>query len=97
MAELRFVVDTNVVVSAAMLPGSVPRQAFDLVIERGQLLLSPPILGELNDVLRRKRLDKYVSEEKRLLFLAALVRAAVLIETTTSVTECRDPKDDKFS
>jgi hypothetical protein len=40
--------------------------------------------------------DKYVTQTQRLEFLAALVREAELIDVVDVVTECRDPKDNKF-
>ena len=92
----RTVVDTSVAVSAVLLPRSVPRQAFDRAIERGRSLISAATVAELDEVLRRPRLDKYVAEEKRLEFLAALIREAELIDVTEVVTDCRDPKDNKF-
>jgi uncharacterized protein len=94
--EFRIVFDTNVAVSAVLLPRSVPRQAFDVAAERGQLLVSEATVAELEDVFRRTKFDKYVGEEKRLEFLSALVRDAELVEVTEVVQECRDPKDDKF-
>jgi predicted nucleic acid-binding protein len=72
--------DTNVVVSAALLPRSVPRQAFDRALEHGTILISPATVAELNDVFRRPRFDKYVHEDERLEFLATLVRDAELME-----------------
>ena len=94
--ELRFVFDTNTVVSAVLLRASVPRQAFDRAIRLGKLLVSRATIEELNEVLRRKGFDKYVLEEERFEFLTALVREAVLVEVTENINECRDPKDDKF-
>jgi predicted nucleic acid-binding protein len=46
----RSVLDTNVVVSAVLLPRSVPRQAFDLAFVRGVVLVSDSTLTELNIV-----------------------------------------------
>lgn len=94
--EPRFVLDTNVIVSALLLRRSVARQAFDRALENGKLLLSLATLDELDQVLRRRGFDRYVLEDERMQFLAALVREAVLIEVTETVTECRDPKDNKF-
>jgi putative PIN family toxin of toxin-antitoxin system len=88
--------DTNVVVSAVLLPRSVPRQAFDRALEHGTILISPATVTELNDVLHRPRFNKYVHEDERLEFLATLVRDAELVEVTAVVTDCRDPKDNKF-
>jgi putative PIN family toxin of toxin-antitoxin system len=95
-SDIRVVVDTGVAVSAVLLPRSVPRQAFDLAMERGRLLVSEATIAELDEVLRRPKFNKYTSEEKRLEFFAALVREAEVVEITEQVTGCRDPKDDKF-
>ena len=95
-SKLRVVFDTSVVVSAVLLPQSVPRQAFDRVQEQGKILISAATVDELNEVLRRQHFDKYVREAQRLEFLAALIREAELVDVTEVVTECRDPKDNKF-
>lgn len=95
-SDLRTVIDTSVVVSALLLPRSVPRQAFDVAAARGRLLVSDETIAELDDVLRRPQFDKYVSETQRLEFLAAFVRDAEVIDVVDEVTECRDPKDNKF-
>lgn len=94
--DLRFVFDTNAIVSALLLKHSVSRQAFDMAFASGELLLSLAVISELNEVLKRKQFDKYILEEERMQFLAVLVREATLIEITETITECRDPKDDKF-
>ncbi|SRR6266542_3821593 len=95
-SELRTVVDTSVAVSAVLLPRSVPRQAFDAAVARGRLLVSAATVAELDEVFRRPKFNKYLDEAKRLEFLAALVREAETVDVTESVTECRDPKDNKF-
>jgi len=95
-SELRFVFDTNVLISTLLLPQSVPRRAFDLAQERGKLLISAATIEELNSVLRRPRFDKYLREDDRLQFLAALVRESEVVQISEAVKECRDPKDDKF-
>jgi uncharacterized protein len=92
----RSVLDTNVVVSAVLLPRSVPRQAFDLAFVRGVVLVSDSTLTELNNVLRRPRFDRYVSEDERLRFLAKFIRDATVVEVTEVTTDCRDSKDNKF-
>src|SRR6266571_5275764 len=95
-SNVRVVIDTNVAVSAALLPRSVPRQAFDRALEHGTVLISSATVAELNEVLRRPRFDKYVREDQRLEFLAALIREAELVDVTEVVAECRDTKDNKF-
>jgi putative PIN family toxin of toxin-antitoxin system len=96
MSDRRFVLDTNVIVSALLLKQSTARQAFDKARAGGTLLLSLAAIGELNDVLKRKKFDRYLLEEERLEFLAKLVHEATLVEITVTVTECRDPKDNKY-
>ena len=92
----RFVLDTNVVVSAVLLPRSIPRQAFDLAFIRGIVLVSEFMLDELDDALRRPRFERYVSEDERLQFLTNFIRDATVAEVTEVITDCRDPKDNKF-
>jgi uncharacterized protein len=96
MSNLRIVVDTGVIVSAILLPLSVPRQAFDLARLSGRLLISEATVIELDEVLRRDKFNKYLSEEKRLEFLKSFVNEAEQVEVTDVVTACRDAKDNKF-
>jgi putative PIN family toxin of toxin-antitoxin system len=93
---VRVVVDTNVLVSAAILPQSVPRQALDLVLDHHQLLASAESLAEVTRVLSRARFNKYLSDGQRQAFLSALAAAAVAAAVTESVAACRDPKDNLF-
>jgi hypothetical protein len=95
-ARLRTVFDTNVLVSAVLLPSSVPRQAFDLASQLGKLLSSVPTICELDEVLRRPRFNRYLSEEERIEFLTTLVQEAELLTIVERVAVCRDSSDDKF-
>ena len=92
----RYVFDTNAIVSAVLLPRSKPRQAFDLAMRNGTVLVSDEVIEEWNDVLRREEFEKYITETLRVEFLAALLRDAELVDITEQVQECRDPRDDKF-
>jgi putative PIN family toxin of toxin-antitoxin system len=92
----RFVFDANVIVSALLLPRSVPRQALDRALAEGRLLLSEPVIAELDDVLRRPGLERYIRERERMRFLVALVREADVVPVHVSVRASRDPKDDKY-
>ena len=93
---IRAVFDTSVIVSAVLLPHSVPRQAFDRAQDEGKVLISEATVDELNEVLRRSRFERYVKEVQRLEFLAALIGKAEWVQVTEVVLECRDPKDNKF-
>jgi putative PIN family toxin of toxin-antitoxin system len=94
--DLRFVFDTNVIVSAALLAGSVPRQAFDKALDEGKILISVPVLLELAEVLSRKKLNRYLLEEERMRFLVALLKETELVEVVETISDCRDAKDNKF-
>ena len=93
---MRFVFDTNVLVSALLLEHSTSRRAFDRALNHGKLLLSFAVLRELNEVLSRKQFRKYVDEDDARRFLASLVREAEWVEVSAKITACRDPNDDKF-
>ncbi len=62
--NLLFVFDTNTLVSAVMIRDSKPRQAFNKALDLGKILLSLPVLDELNDVLNREKLSYIQVEEK---------------------------------
>lgn len=96
MSKPRVVLDTNLLVSASLRRNSVPRQVFDLAFRHGEVLTSTDTLAELKEVLTRKKFDRYVSEDKRLRFLANFLHLSTPIRITKPVVACRDPKDDKF-
>jgi putative PIN family toxin of toxin-antitoxin system len=91
-----FVFDTNVLVSALILPNSTSQQALTKALKNGQIVQSLATLDELKQVIERDKFDKYLTREERLRFFTSLVYEAILVEITVSITECRDPKDNKF-
>ncbi len=93
---MRCVFDTNVFVSALPLPDSKPRQALDLALRKGKVLLSFAVLAEFYEIMSRKRFRRYVDEEDIRSFLAALTREAQWVDVDARITACRDSKDDKF-
>jgi len=93
---LRCVLDTNVLVSALLSPGSKSRMAVDRAHQEGAILLSLGTLTELFEVLSRKQFRGYIDEEDVRRFLAVLTREAQWIGVDVQITACRDPKDDKF-
>lgn len=93
---MRCVFDTNVLVSALLLPDSKPRQALEQALLKGRVLLSFATLAELYEVLGRKKFLRYIDEEDIRSFLAALTREAEWVEVNVRIAVCRDPKDDKF-
>lgn len=96
MPERRWVLDTNVLVSRLLLPGSVPARAVDHALARGVLLVSDETLAELVQVLSRPKFDPYVSRRHRQEFIRKLGGVARVVEIRWRDVVCRDPKDDKF-
>jgi len=96
MSKSRIVIDTNVIVSALIFSKSTAMEAFTRAKIEGMILISVDLMSELVDVLSRQKFDRYVSRETRENFLASLVTETELIETTETITLCRDPKDNKF-
>ena len=95
-SSLRVVLDTNLVVSAALFPHSQPRQVVDYVVERRAALISTAVFAEMLDVLLRPRFDRYLQRDGRIAVLASLLRASERVTITHRIAACRDPKDDKF-
>jgi len=93
---LRFVFDTNVIVSALLLTNSKPHRAFLHALQRGKVLVSEAVLAELYQVLARKRFRHYIEEKDIHAFLAALTHEAEWINVNVQINACRDPKDNKF-
>jgi uncharacterized protein len=92
----RYVVDTNVLVSAVLFKQSMPARVLNEVSRYHQLLASDATLAELTKVFTREKFDRYLSQEDCLLFLSSLSRDAEIIGIRETITVCRDPKDDKF-
>jgi uncharacterized protein len=92
---MRVVVDTNVFVSAALSAKSMPALAVYLVERRGILLKSTATEQEILQVVARPHLASLIAPSF-LLWLSRILGAAELVTITERVTECRDPKDNKF-
>ncbi len=96
MPKLRFVIDTNTLVSSVLIASSIPDRAVTSIRQSGIILISIATLEELQAVLNRPKFDKYVDPSIRSEFVAQLAQQSELIDITESVNECRDRKDDKF-
>lgn len=94
--KLRFVFDTNTIVSALLFDERNPRKALQLALSCGELLLSTEVTDELAEVLRRDKFDRYLKKKTREEFLRTLIQTATFIKVTDKIQSCRDPKDDKF-
>ncbi|MFM8293381.1 MAG: putative toxin-antitoxin system toxin component, PIN family [Microcystaceae cyanobacterium] len=97
MKAKRFVLDSNIVLSAALFKQSIPRQALDKAFQEGQVVMSAAAIAELRDLFgRSKKFDKYLSLAARTNFLNDLLASVKVIEIIEIINVCRDPKDNKF-
>jgi uncharacterized protein len=95
MIPLRLVVDTNIVVSAALKPEGLQRTVFLLAITRpARLYVSQAILAEYADVLSRPELEIRKGLRQQLLDL--IRKRAHLVHPARAVRIADDPEDDKF-
>jgi uncharacterized protein len=92
----RIILDTNVLISRLLLVDSRASRAVRRLMDRSQPLASEDTLAELADTLSRPKFDRYVSREDRQRFFELFARVAEWVTITTTIRQCRDPKDDKF-
>ncbi len=97
MKTKRIVLDSNVILSAALFKHSIPRQALDKALREDCVLMSAAAIAELQDLFgRSKKFDKYLSLSARTTFLNDLLESVKIIEIVETIRVCRDPKDNKF-
>ena len=97
MRAERVVVDTNVLISAALRPVGTPRAVVNTIrAARGVLLFSNETLQELHGRLFRPKFDRYVSRAVRSVFLVQLMDVSERASITGAKLGCGDPQDDKF-
>lgn len=95
-AERRVVVDTGVLVSAAIRPGSVPALALHKALMHFDVCVSAATWQELMTVMGRAKFDVYLAAAARDAFVAGLLQHVQFVEVTSDVTDCIDPGDNKF-
>jgi len=91
------VIDTNVLISAAIIKQSISDLAVRKAFLNDVVLRSTLTTLELSNTLKRKKFDKYFRNEyERDLFIHLFTNHSKIIEVSHSVTLCRDPKDNKY-
>jgi len=90
------VLDTGVLVSAAIRPDSVPALALEKAFLLFDVCVCAETLAELDTVLRREKFDRYASPAVREAFIAGFSERAVQVTVSQTVMDCPDPKDNVF-
>lgn len=96
MSAERIVLDTNVLISAALIASSKPFAVLRHVLDTGILVFSNETFEEVATRLMRPKFAPYVSAATRQVFLADLAAVAEWTAITGTVHVCRDPDDDKI-
>ncbi|MGD0520129.1 MAG: putative toxin-antitoxin system toxin component, PIN family [Terracidiphilus sp.] len=92
----RLVLDTNVLVSAALRNGSLPHRTLLKARMEARLLASDETLAEFRAVLLRDKFDRDVDRVFREGLVQEYERLCTLVPIPTPIRACRDPRDDKF-
>ncbi len=93
----RVVLDPGVLVSALITPSGAPAKLLAEVLAGGvELIVSPSLLKDLEDVLRRDKFRRYVDLEAVRAYLGLLHREAFAAEDSDASPPLRsaDPDDD---
>lgn len=98
MKARRVVIDTNVLISAALSAHSAPARITYWVLEHAVLLFSPETFAELETRLWRPKFDRYLSLEQRRAILHDFGAVAEWVAPPVDryPPYSRDPEDDKF-
>lgn len=94
--DRRIVIDTGVLVSAAIRPESVPALALEKALLHFEVCASEETLMELEAVLLREKFDRYAPLGVRQAFVAGFRERVALFVAASGVADCPDPKDNKF-
>ena len=95
MIALRLVIDTNILVSAALKPEGLQRTVLVLAMTRpARLYISQAILAEYCEVLSRREFK--IRRGLRQQLLQILKNRALLVDPVRALQVTKDPDDNKF-
>ncbi len=93
----RFVLDSNVLISAALLSTGAPAGLLKALRRTSAtLVFSRETQAELHERLMKNKFDAYVSASIRRRFLSQLDAVSLYVSISNRPMGCRDKDDDKF-
>lgn len=92
----KVVFDASSLVGALLKPDSVPERALLLARTNEAVCLSATVEAEIREVFARPKFRKYLTYGRAGRILELLTASAVSVVPTEVVTDCRDPKDNKY-
>ena len=96
MKAERVVIDTNVLISAALIDESVSARARNHAARHGQLVATEQTLAEFAGTLLEPKFDRYASRATRETLLRRLLPIIEIVPIIQVIRVCRDPRDDMF-
>ena len=90
------VIDTNVLISAGLLPQSTTAQALAVAVTHFVIAQNEDTWHELETRIARPKFDRYFGEFGRLRHLIQIAQSAAFFEVTAQASISRDKTDDKF-
>jgi putative PIN family toxin of toxin-antitoxin system len=90
------VIDTNVLISAALSPNGTARKSLEKAYKKFKIAQSTATYEELKTRIYKPKFEKYISNEEREDFLAVVEKYSQFIVIQTQLSICRDPDDNKF-
>lgn len=98
LGRKKVVIDSNILISAAIYPDSPSAKAYELAVTFCDLFASDETVTEVESVLLREKFDRYFSQggSTREQFLSDYQGVVRMVEITQISTDCVDPKDNKF-
>jgi len=96
MSRPRIVIDTNVLISAAIQPRGIPARLLELVAVRAvEMCVSEEILAEYSEVLGRAKFGG-LDPHRVARLLAVIAAEATLVRPADRLTESPDESDNRF-
>ena len=90
------VIDTNVLISAGLLPKSKTAQMLALAVTRFVIAQNQATWHELETRIARSKFDRYFGESGRLQHLVKIAQSSQFFEASSKISVSRDATDDKF-
>jgi putative PIN family toxin of toxin-antitoxin system len=96
VTSLKRVIDTNILISAALSSQGAPAKLVQSALAQHRLVFSQAKFDELRTRIYRPKFDRYISLEDRERLLRDFSACAIWVESGEPGQYCRDRDDDHF-
>lgn len=90
------VIDTNVLISAGLLPNSKSAQVLAMAVEQFVIAQNDSTWHELETRIARQKFDRYFEKDGRLKHLIQIAQSIKRFESIAQIQYSRDQTDNKF-